>query len=250
MNSGAGESDSDVLRVAASSAALAHVLPRSWLVPAGGGVELGGCDVGALLRTHGSPLYVYCEATLEHACTAFADAFGAHDAEVEFSAKAMPLPAVAAVVARHGLRADVVSAGELAMMLAGGVWTLFVFVSAAFTCSRALRCGGDSAGLPAPRINYHGNNKTEAELADALDRGVGRITIDSQHELARLERLAAARNVRQRVLLRVSPSVDPHTHLLTTTGVLDSKFGFSIETGAAEQAIAAALDLPHIDLVG
>lgn len=121
------------------------------------------------------------------------------------------------------------------------------------------------------KLNFHGNNKSASELSEALNAGIARyatntgvaarcthskplfdcrITVDSEAELGRLNELAGVRQIRQRVLLRLSPSIDPHTHLLTTTGVLDSKFGFSIETGAAERAIVHAMQLPHLEVVG
>ena len=111
---------------------------------------------------------------------------------------------------------DVVSAGEVAIAKAGGA---------------------DPTNL-----YFHGNNKTPEELDYALDEGVGRFVIDSFHELDLLNDKARARGVNQDVLLRLSPSVDPHTHVMTTTGILDSKFGFSIETGDAATAIRQALD--------
>lgn len=149
--------------------------------------------------------------------SAFSAAYVGGDAHVEFSSKAFPHPAVIRVVSDEGLHVDVVSGGELAAALA--------------------------AGASPSRLNYHGNNKTRQELSEALEARVARITVDSFHELELLSELAAARGVRQRVLLRLSPSVDAHTHLLTTTGVLDSKFGFSIETGAAERAVVRAMQL-------
>lgn len=190
-------------------------------------VEIGGCRVDELVARFGTPLYVYCEATMRNVCreyvTAFRDAYA--ESHVEFSSKALPHAHVARLVASEGLCVDVVSGGELAVALAGGV---------------------------APeRLNFHGNNKTRVELSEALACGIGRITVDSFRELDLLDELAAVRGARQRVLLRLSPSVDAHTHLLTTTGVLDSKFGFSIETGAAADAVAHALRrCPHLELVG
>jgi diaminopimelate decarboxylase len=99
-------------------------------------------------------------------------------------------------------------------------------------------------------VYFHGNNKTPQELEFALDCGIGRIVIDSFHELDVLEGLAGEKGVVQNVFLRLSPSIDPHTHIATTTGILDSKFGFSIETRDADSAIRQAIAAKNLDLVG
>ena len=100
------------------------------------------------------------------------------------------------------------------------------------------------------RVYFHGNNKGPEELALALDWDMGRVVVDNFHEMAMLDRLAAERGVRQDVLLRLSPAIDPHTHHHTTTGVLDSKFGFAIANGQAEEAVKKALGSSALDLVG
>ena len=97
------------------------------------------------------------------------------------------------------------------------------------------------AGVDMSRVYFHGNNKTPDELEYALDVGCGRVVVDSFYEMGMLNDLAGARGVTQDILLRLSPSVDPHTHVHTTTGILDSKFGFSIETGDSTTAIRGAL---------
>ena len=99
-------------------------------------------------------------------------------------------------------------------------------------------------------VYFHGNNKTPEELEYALDVGCGRIVVDSFYELDLLNDIAARRGVTQPILLRLSPSVDPHTHVHTTTGILDSKFGFSIETGDSTHAIRQALAASNLDLLG
>ena len=105
--------------------------------------------------------------------------------------------------------------------------------------------------FPPERIHFHGNNKSEQELAEALDYGIARIIVDNLHEMHLLNGTARRRaGMRQRMLLRVSPGVDPHTHRLTTTGTTDNKFGISIVTGQAEHAVRQALDTPGLELVG
>ena len=113
-----------------------------------------------------------------------------------------------------------------------------------------------AAGVPADRLVLHGNNKSEAELARALDVGVGRIVVDSDDELDRLEALVdGGRARRPRVLLRITPGVEAHTHEFIRTGQIDSKFGFGVVAGAdgtsaAEAALARAAASPHVELVG
>ena len=99
-------------------------------------------------------------------------------------------------------------------------------------------------------VYFHGNNKTPEELEYALEVGCGRIVVDSFYELDLLNDIAARHGVVQPILLRLSPSVDPHTHVHTTTGILDSKFGFSIETGDSTHAIRQALAASNLDLLG
>ncbi len=189
-------------------------------------LSIGGCDTQDLVNEFGTPLYVFDEDTLRGMCREFVDGFGAlyPDSRVLYAGKAFLNPAVAKLVHEEGLGIDVVSAGELAVALA--------------------------ADLPADCVYFHGNNKTREELEMAIEAGIGRIVIDSFHELELLNDLLVAGNRRQEVLLRLSPSVDPHTHTYTTTGILDSKFGFSIETGDASQAITQTLAASNLDLVG
>jgi len=124
----------------------------------------------------------------------------------------------------EGLGLDVVSGGELAVV--------------------------ERVNFPASKIYFHGNNKSEEELEQALAMGVGRVVVDNLHELALLDRLAGEAGKAQEILLRVSPGVDPHTHSHLTTGILDSKFGFPMETGQAAEAIRYALRSSNLSLVG
>ncbi len=189
-------------------------------------LTLGGIDVLDLMAEYGSPLYVFDEATLRGMCREFVGEF-THEyakSKVVYASKAFVNPAIAKLVTEEGLGMDVVSGGEVAVAKAGGA---------------------DPANL-----YFHGNNKTPEELDYALDEGVGRFVIDSFHELDLLNAKARTRGVTQEVMLRLSPSVDPHTHVMTTTGILDSKFGFSIETGDAATAIRQTLAASNLDLVG
>ena len=191
-----------------------------------GELTIGGLRVSELAAQHGTPLYIYDEATVRGMCRAFVDAFGGRyaDSTIEYSSKAFSNPAILQIVEGEGLSLDVVTGGELAVAIA--------------------------ARFPTGRINFHGNNKTRDELTEAIDAGIGRVTIDSFHEIELLNAVAGDVGVRQSAMLRLSPSVDPHTHRLTSTGILDSKFGFSIETGDAERAVEMALRQPYLEIVG
>ena len=98
-----------------------------------------------------------------------------------------------------------------------------------------------AAGFPAERIYFHGNNKTERDICDAMDMGVGTFVVDNADELEALEAHAAARGITQRILLRITPGIDPHTHKAIVTGSVDSKFGSAIETGQAMAIVKLAL---------
>ena len=189
-------------------------------------LTIGGCDTVELAAEFGTPLYVFDEDTLRGMCREFVAEFGARypNSRVAYASKAFVNPAIARIVAEEGLGLDVVSGGELAVARA--------------------------ADVPPEGVYFHGNNKTPDELEFALDYGIGQIVVDSFHELDVLDAIAGQRGVRQNIMLRVSPGVDAHTHEKTTTGILDSKFGFSIETGDAAKAIRQALGAANLDLVG
>ncbi len=189
-------------------------------------LTLGGCDATELAAEFGTPLYVFDDDTLRGMCREFVAEFGQRypNSLVAYASKAFVNPAIARIVAEEGLGLDVVSGGELAVARA--------------------------ADFPPERIYFHGNNKTPDELEFALDYGIGQIVVDSFHELAVLDAIAGRRGVRQEIMLRLSPGVDPHTHAATTTGILDSKFGFSIETGDAAKAVRQAIAADNLDLIG
>ena len=189
-------------------------------------LTIGGCDTVELAAEFGTPLLVFDEVTLRGMCREFVNAFTSRyaNSEVLYASKAFVNAAIAQTVAEEGLGLDVVSGGELAVAVA--------------------------AGVDLGRVYFHGNNKTPDELEYALDVGCGRIVVDSFYELRLLNDIAKARGMTQDILLRLSPSVDPHTHVHTTTGILDSKFGFSIETGDSTTAIRDAIAASNLDLIG
>ena len=204
----------------------ASLFPETAAVNAAGRLEIGGCDTSDLAVEFGTPLYLFDEDTLRGMCRAFVGEFTRRyaDTRVAYASKAFLNPAIATVVKEEGLSLDVVSGGELAVAMA--------------------------VDFPPERIYFHGNNKTADELGMALDYGIGRVAVDSFHELDLLNGLAREKSVVQDVMLRLSPGVDPHTHAHTTTGTLDSKFGIPIETGDAARAIRALVQAPNLNLIG
>lgn len=202
------------------------VFPSTTTVNEAGRLEIGGCDLAGLAREFGAPLYVFDEATLRGQAEGFLREFRSRyaDCRVVYACKAFINVPLARYLAGLGLGFDVVSGGEASVLRAAGV---------------------DMA-----TADFHGNNKTPQEIAQALEWGVGHFVIDSFHELRLLDEAARAAGRVQPVLIRVSPSIDPHTHRLTTTGVLDSKFGFPIETGDAEESVRQAMAAANLDLQG
>ena len=191
-----------------------------------GHLKIGGCDVTELAKEYGTPLYIYDEATIRTMAKTFVKEFGTRytNTVVAYASKAFLTKAMARIANEEGLSLDVVSGGEIAAAIA--------------------------AGFPAARMDFHGNNKTPDELIYAVESGVGTIVVDGFHELDLLNQLAEERGVEQGIMLRLSPSVDAHTHGHTTTGILDVKFGFSIESGESTIAIRQALDSSNLDLKG
>jgi diaminopimelate decarboxylase len=210
--------------VSVSTTSLSHVYPLGSRVNGRGRLEIGGCDTVELAREFGTPAYVVAEDDLRARARAFLDAVAARhaDYDVLFASKAFPCTAVYRLLAEEGLSCDVASGGELALALRGG--------------------------FDARRIYFHGNARSEAELAEAVVAGVGHIVLDSLHDIERLERVAAAVDRRVGVLIRVTPGVAGDTHASISTGQADSKFGFGIDD--ARVAIARLADARHLELVG
>jgi diaminopimelate decarboxylase len=197
------------------------LFPVTYRVNAAGHMEVGGCDLVELAQAHGTPLYVYDEATVRQRCAEYVAAMGS-GGQVLYSAKAFSSPRFLRVIAEEGLGLDVVSAGELYVAL--------------------------KSGFPTERIHFLGNNKSHDDL-EAAHRAHATIVIDGFHEFDLLREVIPA-GVRAPVMLRISPGVKPDTHDHISTGQLDSKFGFSIESGAARKAVEQALAHPGLELVG
>jgi diaminopimelate decarboxylase len=195
------------------------VYPSGTRVNERGSLEIAGCDVIELAAEFGTPAYVYSEDDLRARARTTVAAFAGRTEsfEVVYASKAFPCTAALRIFAEEGLSCDVASGGELYL---------------------ALRAGFDPE-----RIYMHGNNKTEAELGQALEAGVGHVIVDSLDEVDKLERAAAGRP--QRVLLRVTPGIRPDTHHRIATGQEDSKFGIPLADlpRAVERCSAAGLDV-------
>ncbi len=175
-----------------------------------GRLQIGGVDLIDLCEEHGTPVFVYDERHLRARCREAVQAWGDG---VAYAAKAFLCKAMARLAHEEGMHLDVATGGEMHVALA--------------------------AGVPAERLVLHGNNKSEAELARALEVGVGRIVVDSFDEIQRLGALVSALKPRGRpkALIRVTPGVEAHTHEYVQTGQDDSKFGFGVASGAAAAAI-------------
>ena len=197
------------------------VLPQTAAIGRGGVLEIGGCNAAELAREFGTPLFVLDLADLRDRIGRYRDAFGAGN--VYYATKAFLTKSFAPIAAEEGIGLDCVAGGEVFTALAGG--------------------------FPAERIAVHGNNKSRAEIVEALEGGVGRIIVDSFAELDLLRDVTAELGTIARVLLRITPGVDVHTHSYLSTGVEDSKFGFTIGD-VAMRAVETAARSDGIDLAG
>ncbi|MEU9028021.1 diaminopimelate decarboxylase [Streptomyces sp. NPDC048383] len=188
-----------------------------------GVARVGGIEVTRLAEEFGTPAYFLDEEDFRARCRAWANAFG-KDADVFYAGKAFLSKAVVKWLREEGLNLDVCSGGELSTALAGG--------------------------MPAERIAYHGNNKSEAEIRRAVEVGVGRIVLDSFQEIARVAHVARELGVRQPVQIRVTVGVEAHTHEFIATAHEDQKFGIAVADGSAAEAVRRALGHDSLDLLG
>lgn len=192
-----------------------------------GHLTVGGLDTVRLAEEFGAPLYVLDEERVRENCRTYVQAMAQYLPEHSmplFAGKALCFKGLYPVLEEEGMGADVVSPGEIYTALAGG--------------------------FPADKLYFHGNNKTDEDIAYALDNGVGCFIVDNHQELEALDRAAAQRGKHQRVLLRVTPGIDPHTLQAINTGRIDCQFGVPIETGQAARFVAAALTMEHLEVEG
>ena len=207
--------------MAVASQQLSHVYPIGSFLDDRGRLHIGGCDVIELAREFGTPAYVVAEDDLRWRARQFKHAFDALHERVElvFATKAFPCTAVLRLFAEEGFGCDVASGGELAL---------------------ALRAGVDPA-----RIHLHGNAKSEDELRQSIDAGIGDVVIDNFDDIEKLERLVSGT---QTVQIRITPDVAGDTHAAISTGQADSKFGFGLDDAA--RAVERLRGSDRLELVG
>ena len=192
-----------------------------------GHLTIGGLDTVDLAREFGTPAYIMDEDVIRQNMREYL-----HSAEKHFGRGALPLFAsksfccteIYKIAAEEGLGVDCVSGGEL------------------YTAK--------TAGFPAEKIYFHGNNKTDRDIIDAMDMGVGTFVVDNKDELYAVNTIANEKGIIQNILLRITPGIDPHTHKAIMTGSVDSKFGNAIETGQAMEIVKLALSLENVKLCG
>lgn len=191
-----------------------------------GHLEIGGCDTADLKAQYGTPLYIVDEQAVRDRCREYIEAFKASGLkfQVAYASKAFCVMAMCRLAEEEGMSLDVVSDGELYTAL--------------------------QAGFPAERIHFHGNNKTPDEIEMALDANIGCFVVDNAVELHLLQSIAAEKQRQVKILLRVTPGVEAHTHEYISTGQTDSKFGFDIGNGSAYEAVRLAAQQPNLELLG
>lgn len=196
-------------------------------VGANGHLFFAGQDTVELAKKYGTPVYLMDEDKIREKCRAYKRAF-----QKNFGDKAVPLYASKAncfkrlyeIMTEEGMGIDVVSSGEI-----------YTAVAAGFDMSMAY---------------FHSNNKTDWDIAYAMDNGIGYFVADNYEEVDAVEKEAAKRGIRQKILLRLTPGIDPHTYEANATGRIDSKFGTAIETGQALEIVEYTLKQSHIHLRG
>jgi len=193
-----------------------------------GAVRIGGLPVTDLAREFGTPVFLLDEGDFRARArswrSAFESAFGVGNVSVYYAGKAFLSIEVAKWVTEEGLGLDVCTGGEFAI--------------------------AQAAQFPAGHLTFHGNNKSHEEIESAVAAGVGIIAVDSFYELERVAQAALASDVVQKILIRVTPGVEAHTHEFIATAHEDVKFGFSINSGAAAEAARLAIASPHLELQG
>ena len=192
-----------------------------------GHLTFAGEDTVRLAAHYKTPLYLMDEDRIRENCriykTAMERAFGAGSYPL-YASKAASFKRMYTIMQEEKMAIDVVSAGEIA------------------TAKRA--------GFSMERAFFHGNNKTDADISYAMAANVGYFVADHEEELEIISREAKSRGIRQKVLLRLTPGIDPHTYEAVATGKVDSKFGVAIETGQADHFVQHALSLPNLRLMG
>ena len=188
---------------------------------------LAGQDTVELAKQYGTPLYLFDEERIRERCrtfqTAIKESFG-KSASALYASKAASFRAIYRIMKEEGMGVDVVSSGEIYTAV--------------------------SAGFPMEKAYFHSNNKTDADIKFAIENGIGYFVVDNREELDAIQQFAGEQGIKQKILLRLTPGIDPHTYAAVATGKVDSKFGSAIETGQAEEMTVYAMGLSNLDLVG
>lgn len=187
----------------------------------------GGRSTKELAEKYGTPLYLMDEKRIRQNCCEYRDAlkeFFGDDSCALYASKAASFVGIYRIISQEGLGADVVSSGEIHTAL--------------------------KAGFPMENAYFQGNNKTDWDIAYAMDNGVGYFVCDNVEEVDAIDKIAAEKGLKQKILLRLTPGIDPHTYDEVSTGKVDSKFGTAIETGQAMEITTHALSKPNIILCG
>ena len=190
-------------------------------------LTFAGISVNELASEFKTPLYVMDENSIRLRCKEYVDAIKSEfndNCKILYASKACSFKRIYEIINEEGLGADVVSVGEI------------------YTCLKA--------GFPLKNAFFHSNNKTDYDIEFAINAGVGYFVADNEEELFAINKIAKNKNITQKVLLRLTPGIDPHTFDAVSTGQVDSKFGSSIETGDAERVCKIALSLTNIELCG
>ncbi len=192
-----------------------------------GHLNIGGVDTVEIAKEYGTPVYVMDEDLIRKNCRDFRESiekFYGGKGLVCYASKAFACKEMYRVVESEGCGADVVSGGEI------------------YTAVKA--------GVSPEKLVFHGNNKTDEEIAMALEYNIGRIVVDNIYELKKIDTLAKSQNKTANIMLRIKPGIDAHTHNFIKTGQIDSKFGFALETGEAFEAVKLAITHPNLNLRG
>ncbi len=203
-----------------------QLLHDNYTINENGHLAVCGHDTVELARTFGTPLYVIDEDKIRRMCRSYKKAVEKHfdGADVLYASKALSFKGVYRIAKEENMCVDTVSIGEIYTAI--------------------------SAGFPAEKIYFHGNNKTAEDVKYAIDNGVGTFVADNLKELDLIDEYAKSANKKQNVILRITPGIDPHTHAKIATGNVDSKFGAPIETGAAMEFVKHALSKSNVNLLG
>ncbi|MFH0887345.1 MAG: diaminopimelate decarboxylase [bacterium] len=187
-------------------------------------LEVGGCDIVELAKKYGTPLYVLDEETIREKCREYKHFLNKYypDSQVLYASKALSVVAVMKIMAEMDMGVDITSGGEL--------FTAMV------------------AGVDPAKIYFHGNNKSEAEIAESLRANIGRFVVDSFAEIEFLSKIVVAHGKTANVMIRVLPGIEAHTHEFIQTGKLDSKFGIPISL--VPKAVRRITELPGLKFMG